>query len=279
MTTKQNEMIQKKLRLRNFGASCYVNVVIQMLTHIPNSGGANSPYLLFLYKLKHGKIKKDYKPTILKQFITKCGYRGMMGDPDEIFHLIYDYQIEEKKNLEMKSKFLIQNVRKITCTNCKQDKFVDEEIESYSLQIPYHVNNLNEFIEEFEKREHLEDYKCDYCEIKNKVYSSQAITRLSDYLYIHLKLFNNERKKMKSNFVIWNSFNTNGKTYILTFVICHIGSGSIDSGHYVGYGHLDDQNRHWVFYDDASPNQIVTGDQMVANFNHQTPYLLLYRLL
>ncbi|CAD8164606.1 unnamed protein product [Paramecium octaurelia] len=228
--------------------------------------------------------QQDYiKINSLRNSITKKFNPKHQHDAQEfLLFLLSSFEDEinnfNKKNVQQQT--ILPNVidqylkgkmtSEIHCKNCSKKSQIMEEFLSLSLAL-LKINSINQSFDEFLKDELIQDYKCDSCHKKKTAIKKTRITKLPQYLILHLKRFKFFPKQNKIiqhiKFSLESSFC--GIKYSLAGIIVH--SGSLEQGHY--YSFCKRQNKWWLFNDQKI--KLVNNNDVLQ----QQGYILFYQQL
>ncbi|CAD8088197.1 unnamed protein product [Paramecium primaurelia] len=190
---------------------------------------------------------------------------------DEINNFNKKDRQQQTKLLNVIDKYLKgQIVSEIICKNCYKKSQIMEDFITLSLAL-MKINTINQSLDEFLNDELIQDYKCDNCYQKKTAIKKTKITKLPQYLIIHLKRFKFFPKYNKIIQHVKFSFESTfyGINYSLVGIIVH--SGSLEQGHY--YSYCKRQNKWWLF-NDQKTKQVNNNDVL-----QQQAYILFYQQL
>ena len=267
--------------LRNVGATCYLNSIIQALRSIPefNTLVANhkdcTPLFASLNALLEELQTEGRTPVNPREFVVefisavknpdiRLGYQA---DAEEALHLLLDALnegIPKREGLKkpLEELFYGETETTLTCSSCRHTAFRKEQFDSLSLEIPGPGATLHDCLATaFGVKEVLEDYTCDICKRKGTTQKEVRINSFPSRLIITLKRFTNRGTKI-TGVVTYDpesidlseaaSFTAEGARYRVASTVEHI--GSCFGGHYFmrcrGQG-----TSPWITFDDASVSQ------------------------
>ena len=227
----KKKRIKKKseyIGLRNLGALCYLNSIIQHLFMIPQ----------FRYSILGVDDKKDpkksdfveddnmlhqlqklftflsftsYGEVIPRDFVLSIkDYDGnpispnQMQDSNEFYNNFCD-KIEESLS-NTKYKYLIKNLfigkicNKNTCNSCNNTSYRFEEFKDITLKVT-DLKDIYESLDKYTSDENIDDYNCANCNQKVTLKKSTWLSNLPNILFIHLNrlIMGNDQKQKKIN--------------------------------------------------------------------------------
>lgn len=294
--------------INNLGNTCYLNSVIQCISH-----------LLFFHPLNN-KIKKDFNTINDKHnlmynwlklneklwdntnnktinaidFINSFQkvikekkipfYNFNQNDSEEFITLLFDllHNILKKQNKEKNiwNKFykndyslIIENFYSKSklickCSNCDYKTKKLDPFMLYHLPINKNIKCINDSINLEFSTTILKDWKCDKCNNKGSK-NIKCIENISKYIILHLKRYNNLLNK-NNKFIEYSDILTiKNIKYKLIGIIIH--SGNLYGGHYISicFNLLD---KKWRLYNDSHVKEL--NEDEVFNKN---PYCLFYK--
>ncbi|EGR34476.1 hypothetical protein IMG5_010250 [Ichthyophthirius multifiliis] len=289
--------------LRNLGNTCFMNSVLQCITHTP---------LLVNYLLSnlHACQKKQCIICVVQKHVKQCfsnnsnniiapseiinnmkyinkNFRlGKQHDSHEFLRFLLEamqksYFIDIKKQKILEEQTPIFNIfggkliSQIQCFSCKQ---ISQNIETFYDLLLECKQNIDQSFESFFKKEILSGnnkYRCSFC--KNLVDCSKGyvIQKFPNILTIQLKRFNNFMMKVNKHTqfaptINLKKYSTNQKDqiYDLYGILIHVGH-DLNYGHY--YCYTKSPNKQWYCMNDSSVNQV--SFQEVQN---EKAFLLFY---
>ena len=303
LTNKENnsKTLRKKygknVGLTNLGTTCYINSIMQLLFMIPAFR-----FSILSLDDKKEKIRGEYSDddNILHQMQKLFTYLLFTADsfvtPQDFFvslkdsnnkvfspnnqkdsYEFYSY-IYEKLELILKeipnNQFLIQNFfmgkacNISECETCKNTSKRYEDFTNLSLKVE-NVKNLEDSLNLYISKEKIEDYNCDKCKRKVNIGRYTMISKLPNYLVIHLqriiKDFQNDKEiKLNNRFEFPLKLNMkkyffknpdknniqnldNDYEYNLIGINVHIGNA--EGGHFISVI-KDQKDDRWYEFDD-----------------------------
>lgn len=266
------------LPMKNIGATCHTNVVMQTLLSCGDFNKANLIYgrpTLYktLYKAFLVKDQVVFNNVLLKLKNQLSLINGQQ-DAHETLNKIFDYIAPENKKA---SKYFIgKNTTEYLCKNCYHSLSKNETFKEIVLSIN-NCNTLEECLNKYYSVEQLLDYTCDVCK-SNNVIKRAFLTLEPKYIFFVLNRFNKNSVSVTKNnrpvnyssglnLTFARLFNDDRKlTYKLKAVVNH--TGTVKSGHYYSYNTYDFKN--WYKCDDMKISKIPN------DVSSKTAYILLY---
>uniref|UniRef100_W5M7E4 USP domain-containing protein n=1 Tax=Lepisosteus oculatus TaxID=7918 RepID=W5M7E4_LEPOC len=296
--------------LKNQGATCYLNTVLQVFFMTPEfrtaingmeeeSEGSVSFQLRTLFEgLEQGHACVETKGIVKSLGIVNVYEQR---DAEEFFQRILNAVSRDA------SKFFQGTL--IHTTKCLKCNFLSEEDKSQFLDIPLSVNvqhnelyNIEDALEEFFRTSQMtgeDQLYCDNCEDKTDTEMGCCLGEMPDILSLHLKRFDYDfyqesyvKIECPVNIPLTIQFKMKPQKYELYALCNHI--GSYRGGHYVAnIKSLDDGK--WYIFDDTEvkfksmpsyqePEQHENDYQIIMKtsihyIRSQDAYLLLYRVV
>lgn len=291
--------------LENLGSSCYMNSILQCLTHC-------TPFINYLFNDKfHEKNCKNSK------FCLACALRHHMctvvEKPDQIIapielyknlthiapHFVHSQQqdaheflkyvlnglknsLDSNSNTQALTEIFGNNIRsEITCLKCKKKNFTYDQNLDFMLDISENVKSLEDALQNFSKPEILENEytcKCNTTKVDARIINS--IAKISEVATFLFKRFAFDRKiSTKINNQVSYPERLNMRPYLqkahgkpvnynLQAVVVHSGKDD-NSGHY--YAYVKTSQNNWYLLDDT---RIIKVN--ITEVLNQKAYLLFY---
>jgi ubiquitin C-terminal hydrolase len=160
--------------------------------------------------------------------------------------------------------------QEIICTNCSYNSV------SKIVNVMFEVNPNNDLLKEIINiKEHIEDYKCEYCNTVNKIIKKNVLKMLPEILVFVVKNYTwcNNRGIKKNNISDFPEFLfINPLKYRAVAYIDHF--GSLNSGHYIATCLRKDINGDICWYTFNDNNYHKT------NYNpNQNTYIVIYSFM
>ncbi|KAL8588917.1 hypothetical protein ACOMHN_012955 [Nucella lapillus] len=238
--------------LSNAGNTCYLNAVLQCLTHTP-------PLAIYCISDEHRKTCKQQKFCLMCEFAKHI--KNALQNGHSAINPSWVGKNRTGKVLQ----------RLMECLKCSSQFNHHESYMALSLDVK-DVRCLEDALAEFVKSETLEldnAYHCDKCKQKVSAEKRYSIHRASNVLAIHLKRFNYDVKASKIEKHIRFSDVLNIRKYMsptaathdmeepvsyrLYGVIVHAGSSS-SQGHY--YCYVKSPSNTWYHMNDSSVHAV-----------------------
>lgn len=291
--------------LKNFGSTCYLNVIIQILYNIPDfksiilstdidTGLINSLAYIFA-KLEYTMLSSVRSHQLVRNFLDFEGNPinlNLQMDSEEFLTTLIS-KLEDDGLKEAAKVITSEATRIIECSVCKNTINISENFLTLSLEVKGNSNIYNS-IQASVKPEILDQqnqYFCNHCDRKVDSQRYLEYKSLSDYLLISLKRFSYDINQMKMvkvydrlDFYHKLTIKAGGfdNEFELKGVVLHIGNE--DAGHYIC---LIKNGEQWYFMNDEKVeviesskfdiNEIPNSINLDKGKESCVPYLLLYK--
>eukprot|EP01083_Nonionella_stella_P036241 98907_1 len=278
-------MATKKRGLKNQGATCYLNTMLQIMYSIDEirekfeSTIVRHPIqkeIQIIFK----KLSGRSQVALSTKRLTKAF--GWSNEDIKIEHDLNELYIQLIPKLELIAHLFTGKIEHTTeCSRCLFQSVTHESC--IQLDVPIIYKNLTEFIgAQFGAHEVLSGtnrYQCDECGRKTKAYKRTKAVKWPEILTFNLKRYkmdrNMNRIKVTQPFIYPQQIDCNAATetpqpivYTLFAIACHH-SHSASHGHYscVIYKH-----EKWYLFDDTLVKEVD-----VNRIKNNAAYMLFYR--
>eukprot|EP01080_Neovahlkampfia_damariscottae_P000503 gene503-8017_t len=283
--------------IRNEGATCYLNSLLQNLFHIPyfrqeifdiicdETEEGESLTLELQRFFYHLECKEDISTTsLMKSFGWDSSDAFVQHDIHELTRILLD-ELSDKIDLNVFKGCLIHKIE------CLKSSYQSNSIENfYDIQLPIkNCKTIGESLKEYTKKAFLTgDNQYDTGNGKEDATKYCLFKTLPPILMFHLERFSfsyytNTMSKINDyykydqeidlkNFVDKSEENQD-TTYVLTSVIVHQGS-STTSGHYYTYIDVGDDN--WMKFNDEKVYSCNSSEALGHLEGISTAYVLFY---
>jgi ubiquitin C-terminal hydrolase len=260
----------------NIGNSCYLNSAIQMLF---NSDGFNNivkstVFEDFINKYKNYKV---YNPAEVKMIVAKHNaIFANTNQQDSYEFIIFLFDILDKMlgNSRENKLYIKFGLETTTNIKCKMSHCLKESLTKTTelfLQLPITNDlDLSSSYRKYKEMEILQNdnaYYCEKCKAKNTARKNTITSKWPDNLIIVLKRFDHYMRKDNRQINIPLNWRHG---YKLKGGIIHL--GSFGGGHYIYYGH--NNNQEWFIANDSNISNIDINS--LINNQAKQSYILLY---
>lgn len=277
--------VDNAVALENFGYTCYINVIIQLLYNIPDirntfilCQGENHLKTLFM-EMNQCK-EKGFSPSV---FVRNTRLGDEQGDPQEYLTKLLDMvenQLDQGDKDCIKELFNIMIEEKFKCENCGF-------LQSKKVPLVYLHFHMKKFEDDLENNFRDKVTKlCLSCGPNTSFKVEKRIIHFPMYIAVLFHRFGNGKKITRAfefpvsltlNKYVKGTTANRDTAYTIRGVVSHI--GEINTGHYISY--VDD-GKYWRRYNDDKISltniqkirQKTKGKSTKANV--ECAYLLLY---
>jgi ubiquitin carboxyl-terminal hydrolase 48 len=256
--------------LKNIGATCYINSIIQILGHCKgfilytietftsNRTKQENIYLWSEFKDVANEMWIKGHSLIPLQFLNELQKKIKtlnINEPNDVHEvllfIINEIADEEKKILNdnlVNTFFSCKINNEITCGHCK--KCINNDVSTYiiDLEINDSTITLLDCFKQYFDINSFSDWKCDNCNYTVLSTKQYKINSLPPYLFICFKRFNNLLTKNDKSIEIPDEFIIHNKKYKYVGSIIHL--GSFNMGHYITL--IKQNNNQFCIYDDIN---------------------------
>eukprot|EP00747_Dinoflagellata_sp_TGD_P223483 gnl/TRDRNA2_/TRDRNA2_95042_c0_seq1.p1 gnl/TRDRNA2_/TRDRNA2_95042_c0~~gnl/TRDRNA2_/TRDRNA2_95042_c0_seq1.p1 ORF type:complete len:446 (+),score=98.81 gnl/TRDRNA2_/TRDRNA2_95042_c0_seq1:66-1403(+) len=292
--TSSPEKLCGHVGLRNLGATCYMNSLLQSLFHIGkfrqlicDVDSGSKPIIRELRKVFR-QMESSEQAVGCQQFLEALGQDTFtQQDAQEVSRLLIDKIEEEMKGTPLdgsiKELFEGKTQNYVECCDIEYKSTRDETFYDVQLGIRgekgEEIQNIQQALREFTAEEMLEGenaYEADGHEGKQRARKGVRFQALPPVLNLHLKRFHFDfermaNEKLNTHFefqerINLDEFVPNAGTYILTAVIVHSGHGNF--GHY--YSFIKPAiDGGWFKFDDDTVSSCSREAALDENFGGQ----------
>lgn len=310
---KESNNLKTIKGLENLGNSCFMNVVLQSLTHLPPL----SKYLshdniecdvkqnCMICSLKRHLqanitgAEKVIKPLELYENLNKIGTQfrnNEQADAHEflrqvIWKLEESFKNHTNQNIAndnsaspIKSIFEGNFRSEVKCLNCKEKSINFDHFMDISLDIAQNCESLEDSLRNFTNPEYLADYyRCFNCKIASKANKTMSISKNPEILTIHFKRFEfeNSRENKLSSYISYPE-KLNLRKYMSNVrnkkpIWYELHTVIVHSGNFISEGH------YYAYVRGENGNWYLTDDKKVKRVNiyevlRQQAYILIYTI-
>ena len=223
--------------LTNFGSTCYMNCVLQLLfnnfyfmDYIKNADYPEESLLNSFKKISNNDSLRDF----LNKMQSKLGDKMILNrqnDANETYTKVLE--LFENEDKECTGCFVGIHKKIYRCCKCDHKREVKENFTAINLYITDESTNLQSSLMSSLSKEILEDVECENCKNRTRTEVKNKISRWPKNLIFSINRFNST-SKINDGFDYTRNIDLciSGKSskYTLSGVINHI--GTIDCGHY-----------------------------------------------
>lgn len=273
--------------IRNYGCTCYFNVALQVLYHVPQLTNITNFTKVNMINILSACVYKSYisvlnsihsqeEPSkkqmvelfeIFKKENKQFKRITMQHDAHETLLCLIDNISENLKKMKIEN-FIdkifdntIENT--IICKHCLNKSITTQSLRTFSVSV--NEQSLQDAIDNHFSDQIIEEYKCDKC---NKVCKTDLCTKITNTNYIILININSYDacgKKIENKIIINDFIEINGQKFELFATINHFGRH--DNGHYICCVYTD----KWYVIDDDNVHE------MKNDLHKRCCYTLLYK--
>lgn len=293
--------------IKNFGATCYVSVIIHMISIMPklkstiykfkNNQSISSALNIVLGKLDYSLLSSVNSQAIIQNFLDYDNNpinKAEQMDALEFFIQLMDKLSNDLGNSVYNS-MQFKIINKITCSECENVSETVEKDTSLSLEVKnkYNLNNcfLAYISPEIFEGDNL--YSCEQCKRKVKAQKTKIFDTVPECLIISLKRFDydvNQGQKIKlydeikiESEILLESESQGKVEYTLECMIIHCGTEN--GGHYIVFKKT---SKGWIYANDTSAllienfnvNRFYDHIKFLTaeHYEKATPYIFLFKM-
>ena len=280
--------------IMNYGSTCYMNIILQSLFHLPKfrkiiyeteNPGVVTKELQRIF----GFLQTSYRPVSTKSLIQAFGWDDSLAfrqqDAQEFHHVFLDRIIDESSyKSQIKKLFCGKFANIIKCTNANYETQKIEKFYYLQLQVR-NCGDISNSFREFlapQKLDGPNQYNTTEFGLQDAIITTSFV-ELPPVLNIHLQRFTNLKVKINDRlsfpeFLDLSPFIDSSKIdsrYILFSVLVHCGSAT--NGHYLAYI-KPNPNEDWYEFNDSNVQKSNTKHAINGNFGgaSSNAYMLVY---
>ena len=249
--------------LRNIGATCYMNSVIQGINQLLDTKYSHSKSSRITQELSKLILDMNKAPSIVsptsfwKAFTDKIKpFKSLKPHDASEFFVALSNKLPNKM---LRDKFCYKVKQEFSCNSCKQ--IVNSPLETrYTLIVECQNKSLTQLISQAFSSEVIEGGKCTPCAKKDLkgLKRTSGITIFPSYFAVVVKRFESNGPRVDKIYSAikdpLTAVQVAGKSYSVKSIVCHTGDPNDPSGHYITL--LRDSNsKTWWHCSDS----VVTG--------------------
>lgn len=310
---KESNTVKTIKGLENLGNSCFMNVVLQSLTHLSQLTNYLSHDTIdcdikqncMICSLKRHlqatvtSAEKVIKPVELYENLNKIGTQFRQNEQADahefLCQVICRLQESIKKHTNqdtindnnaspIKSIFEGNFRSEVKCLNCKKKSINFEPFMDISLDIAQNSESLEDSLQNFTNPEYLTGYyRCFNCKIASEASKMMSISKNPEILTIHFKRFEfaNSRENKLSSFISYPE-KLNLRKYMSNVrnkkpIWYELHTVIVHSGNLISEGHyhsyVKGENGNWYLTDDTKIKRVN-----ICEVLRQQAYILIYTI-
>jgi len=281
----------------NFGSTCYVNSIIQLILEIEpisneilSYSGENKSLLALkyiLFRLRYSAKSSIRTKNLVNNYELYEGCyieKTVQGDAEEFFNTVL-YKVQEAA-VGLAGTLAINITTKLIC-DCKEIKKIKEVCSLLHLEVKG-LESIEKSIEKYlspEKFDESNALNCDMCHKKKIKQKEVMVDSWPNYLICALKRFKfnlqtGKTEKLLDDMVLRNKLELGGSQYEIFLIVSHLGTS--EYGHYITQKKIKDtwyniDDLKITELDDFNPESISSHPKIKSCYKDFTPYLILYK--